>query len=219
MAGTYTSLHYHLVWAPKNRERLIHPGIRDPLYRYLHGVAEARQGRLLAAGGMDDHVHLLVTLPADYAPASAVRDLKANSSRWLHERYGYTLFSWQQGYGACTIGRGGHRLRAALHPGAGGASQAGALRGRVPAVPGGERHSLRRALYLRLGVASSALGEDGGERVRGGRGCRQAHACRQGYVAPSALAEGAKRGEGWARVAASSGLPPGLCRAFGARGR
>jgi REP element-mobilizing transposase RayT len=40
---------------------------------------------LLAAGGMPDHVHLAIPLGKQSSIADMVRDIKANSSRWVHE--------------------------------------------------------------------------------------------------------------------------------------
>jgi REP element-mobilizing transposase RayT len=55
---------------------------------------------------MEDHVHLLVTLPPTLAIADLVRALKANSSRWAHEKWpDYAGFGWQQGYAAFSVSR------------------------------------------------------------------------------------------------------------------
>jgi len=56
---------------------------------------------VLAAGGLADHVHLLLVLPATVTLASVVQRLKANSSRWIHEQ-GADLV-WQEGYGAFSV--------------------------------------------------------------------------------------------------------------------
>lgn len=52
---------------------------------------------------MADHVHLLVGLRATHALAPMVRDIKAVSSRWVHEEIGMAKFSWQEGYGAFSV--------------------------------------------------------------------------------------------------------------------
>ena len=53
---------------------------------------------------MPDHVHLLVSLDRQVAIADALRIIKANSSRWVHETFP-TLsgFAWQAGYGAFAV--------------------------------------------------------------------------------------------------------------------
>ena len=57
--------------------------------------------QVLAVGGTENHVHMLVVLPPDMALSAAVRILKANSSRWLRETN--RMFAWQEGYGAFSV--------------------------------------------------------------------------------------------------------------------
>jgi putative transposase len=64
--------------------------------------------KLLRAGGVDDHVHLLISLPATLAISKAVQLLKGNSSKWIHEEFpDQQDFEWQVGYGAFSIGISG----------------------------------------------------------------------------------------------------------------
>jgi REP element-mobilizing transposase RayT len=56
-----------------------------------------------AIGGVADHVHLLVGLPATSSLSQVVRELKTLSSKWIHEELGQGLFAWQEGYGAFTV--------------------------------------------------------------------------------------------------------------------
>ena len=55
-------------------------------------------------GGVSDHVHLLVGLKATHRLADVLREIKAVSSRWVHEEVGVGQFAWQEGYGAFTVG-------------------------------------------------------------------------------------------------------------------
>jgi REP element-mobilizing transposase RayT len=50
-----------------------------------------------------DHVHLLLWLPPSVAIAEAVRIVKTNSSRWVHQKPGGRGFGWQRGYGAFSV--------------------------------------------------------------------------------------------------------------------
>ncbi len=86
----------HCVFSTKERANLIPDP--DELCRYITGVARAKNITLLAAGGIPNHIHLLIALPAAVALAKVVQDLKGNSSRWLGERG--IRFAWQEGYGA-----------------------------------------------------------------------------------------------------------------------
>jgi REP element-mobilizing transposase RayT len=93
---------YHIVFSTKNREPWIDPVWRPELHAYIGGVVRNRKGHLLAAGGIPDHIHLLVKLAADRSISDIVRDIKSNSSAWLHER-GVMPFAWQDGYSAFTL--------------------------------------------------------------------------------------------------------------------
>ena len=64
--------------------------------------------KALTVGGVADHVHLLVSLPATLSVAKAIQLLKGNSSKWIHETFPkQTDFAWQEGYGAFSIGVSG----------------------------------------------------------------------------------------------------------------
>jgi REP-associated tyrosine transposase len=65
--------------------------------------ATSPSSRLVAAGGMPDHVHLLVSLGRTIAVAEAVRIVKSNSSAWIHDEIGDRAFQWQDGYGAFAV--------------------------------------------------------------------------------------------------------------------
>jgi putative transposase len=59
----------------------------------------------MAIGGIPDHVHILAGLKATNRVADVLRDIKSNSSEWIHAVIGCALFEWQEGYGAFTVGR------------------------------------------------------------------------------------------------------------------
>lgn len=102
MAQTYTRLLYHIVFSTKHRELWIDSAWRDELHAYIGGIVRNRKGDLLAAGEIPDHIHLLLRLAADRSVSDVVRDIKSNSSAWLHERE-ISSFAWQEGYGAFTL--------------------------------------------------------------------------------------------------------------------
>ena len=103
MPSTHLSLHYHLVFGTKDRIPRIHPDWRDRLHAYMGGVVHKLGGFPNAVGGIADHVHLLVGLPATVALSDVMRDLKSFSSKWVREETGDGKFTWQEGYGAFTV--------------------------------------------------------------------------------------------------------------------
>jgi len=94
----------HCVFSTKERRRLITTDVQDRLYPYLGGIARENKMKALSIGGVEDHVHALISIPSTLPIAKAVQLLKGNSSKWIHETFpNQRLFEWQEGYGAFSI--------------------------------------------------------------------------------------------------------------------
>ncbi|HWB05361.1 MAG TPA: IS200/IS605 family transposase [Verrucomicrobiales bacterium] len=104
MPSTHLSLHYHLVFSTKDRIPFIAPAWRERLHAFLGGTVKHLDGVPEAIGGVADHVHLLIGLNATHRLSDVMREIKSVSSRWVHDETGAKLFSWQEGYGAFTVG-------------------------------------------------------------------------------------------------------------------
>ncbi len=101
---SFTSCLFHCVFSTKRREPWLTSEIRERLWPYLGGIGRENEMKALAIGGVADHVHVLVSLPV----AKAMQLLKGNSSKWMHETFpALHAFSWQEGYGAFSIGVSG----------------------------------------------------------------------------------------------------------------
>jgi REP element-mobilizing transposase RayT len=106
MANTYTQIYIHVVFAVEGRQSLIAPEHNDALQKYIAGIVSAQKHKLIAINNMPDHIHLLVGLRPDAALSQLVRDIKANSSRFINERrWVMGRFSWQEGFGAFSYSR------------------------------------------------------------------------------------------------------------------
>jgi REP element-mobilizing transposase RayT len=106
MANTFTSLHFHIVFSTKNRERWLDAKMEEEIWRYLGGICRAHKIKALQIGGVEDHVHLLLGLPPTLALSNVVKRIKGESSKWLSsEKKDMAGFAWQEGYGAFTIGK------------------------------------------------------------------------------------------------------------------
>lgn len=103
MSSTYLSLHYHIIFSTKNRERSIAPDWRHRLHDYLGGTVNGLGGFSQRVDGTDDHVHLLLGLKATHCLADFMRELKKGSSSWVHDDVRLTPFAWQEGYAAFTV--------------------------------------------------------------------------------------------------------------------
>jgi putative transposase len=106
MANTNTSLHYNVVFSTKNREPLIARNIENRVWAYIGGIARKHKMTALQVGGIEDHIHALVTAPATLSPSQIAQFLKGDSSKWIHAEFsGMGRFAWQDGYGAFTVSR------------------------------------------------------------------------------------------------------------------
>ena len=106
----FNSCLMHCVFAVKERRPLLTSAIRDRLWPYLGGIARENDMKALAVGGVADHVHLLLSLPATLPVSKAMQLLKGNSSKWLRETFPELRaqgFAWQEGFGAFSIGLSG----------------------------------------------------------------------------------------------------------------
>jgi len=105
MGNSYISCYVHYVFSTKNQEKWLKSDIREKIFSYIGGICRENSFKLIKAGGVDDHLHLLVSLPSTITIAKAIQYLKGGSSRWIHETFGdMKNFAWQEGYGAFTIG-------------------------------------------------------------------------------------------------------------------
>lgn len=106
MANTYTQIYIHVVFAVEGRQSLIKPEHNEELQKYITGIVSAQKHKMIAINNMPDHIHLIVGLRPDAALSDLVRDIKANSSRFINDKRWVTgRFSWQEGFGAFSYSR------------------------------------------------------------------------------------------------------------------
>jgi putative transposase len=103
VSHTYISDLVHSVFSTKQRRNLITDDIRSDLWAFLGGIARKNGFKALIVGGTENHVHILLSLPATMPLAKAVQLIKGASSRWMNEKH-TSDFAWQEGYGAFTVG-------------------------------------------------------------------------------------------------------------------
>ncbi|MCU0960490.1 MAG: IS200/IS605 family transposase [Pirellulaceae bacterium] len=105
MAHSYASCLYHCVWSAKQRQRIITPELRERLWPYIGGIAKQNRMKARAIGGGEDHIHVLLSLPSNVSVSKSLQLIKGGSSKWAHDTFPEQRhFSWQEGYGAFSIG-------------------------------------------------------------------------------------------------------------------
>ena len=101
MARTYSQLYIHVVFAVKGREALIDHDWKEELHRYLTGIVQHNDHKVMQINSMPDHMHLLLSMKPHQSLSVLVQNLKVESSKWIrYKRFCKRPFSWQEGYGA-----------------------------------------------------------------------------------------------------------------------
>ena len=99
----YTRLRYHFITGTHRRRPLITRPVEQVLYPALRATARNANGRVLAVGGVADHVHLVAALRPTVSIANFMRVVKTGSSHAVRCRFGHHAFRWQRGYAAFTV--------------------------------------------------------------------------------------------------------------------
>jgi putative transposase len=109
MSRSYVLNYVHCVFSTRGRAQLICEP--ETLWAYMRGIARNRGFDILAIGGTNNHVHILLSVPAASHLVDLMRDLKANSSRFM--KSSVVRFSWQDGYAAISVSPS--QVKAVLH--------------------------------------------------------------------------------------------------------
>lgn len=97
-------LYVHLIWSTWNRWPLITAKIERALYREMEQEAVRLNCKVLAVGGVDDHVHLLLEMPPTAALSDVVKQIKGASSLFVNDTLQPAQhFKWQGAYAAFTV--------------------------------------------------------------------------------------------------------------------
>ena len=109
MGHTYVIQNIHCVFSTQGRVKVLNPGIRERLWPYMKGICREHNLTALEAGGVSDHVHLLLRLPPIESLSKAMQAIKGVSSKWINETFfpAGPRFRWQEGFGGFSIGASG----------------------------------------------------------------------------------------------------------------
>ena len=104
MPQSYVACYMHMIFSTKDRTPLLTADLSPRLYEYIGGTLRGHGAALLAAGGVADHLHLSVSLGKELSVSAALRVIKSNSSKWVHDTFDdQPHFAWQNGYGAFSV--------------------------------------------------------------------------------------------------------------------
>ncbi|WP_225034654.1 IS200/IS605 family transposase [Winogradskyella sp. SM1960] len=101
MPNTYTQIHIQTVFAVQNRQSLIRGRWRAELYKYITGIIQNNNHKVLQINGMADHIHILFGMRPTQSLSELMKQVKQDSSKWINNKGLVNgRFSWQSGYGA-----------------------------------------------------------------------------------------------------------------------
>lgn len=101
MPGTYSQIYIQVVFAVKGRESLIQQSWEEQLYKYITGIVQNKEQKMLAVNGMPDHIHFLIGMKPSCCLSDLVREVKKSSNEFIRTKQFIPFqFQWQEGYGA-----------------------------------------------------------------------------------------------------------------------
>ena len=101
MPNTYSQIYIQIVFAVKGRHNLIPKNKREELHKFITGIVQNREQKMLSIFCMPDHTHILVGLQPSISISDLVRDIKAGSSKHITDNNWVDgKFNWQEGFGA-----------------------------------------------------------------------------------------------------------------------
>lgn len=98
---SYTRFLYHIVIRTKYSKPTINEESERDFYAYAYGYIRNMNAQLFRIGGMPEHIHLLISLPATMSVAHFVQHFKTSTSKWLKRNSKFPLFiGWSHEYAA-----------------------------------------------------------------------------------------------------------------------
>ena len=100
---------FHVVWIPKYRKRALYGNLRKQLGPVFRELARQKESEILEGRLVEDHVHMLISIPPKYAVAQVIGFMKGKSAIWIARTCGRRKNFigqnfWARGYYVTTAG-------------------------------------------------------------------------------------------------------------------
>jgi len=105
MANTYTQLHVQFVFAVKFRTTLIQKVWKNEMHKYITGLIQDHDHKMLQINSMPDHIHIFLGLRPHEAISSLAQHVKSETTKWIKAKGFAPSFAWQEGFGAFSYSR------------------------------------------------------------------------------------------------------------------
>ena len=101
---------YHFVWVTKYRYKILRGRIAERARDLIRQTCQTREVIVIRGAVSPDHIHMLVSAPADLSPAKLAQYIKGRSSRRLQDEFPelrkryWGQHLWARGYFCATVG-------------------------------------------------------------------------------------------------------------------
>ncbi|MFZ4547326.1 MAG: IS200/IS605 family transposase [Bacteroidales bacterium] len=101
MANTYSQIYIQVVFAVQNRKALIQPLWEAELYKYITGIVQNKEQKMLSISGIPNHIHFLIGMKPSCCLSDLVREIKKSSNIFINDKHFTPFdFKWQEGFGS-----------------------------------------------------------------------------------------------------------------------
>src|SRR5215203_198329 len=106
MANTYSQIHIQAIVAVKFRKAVILPYFKERVHKYITGIVQKNDHKMLSINSMPDHLHLFFGFRPTQSLSDLMRLVKCDSSEFINnQRFTNSAFRWQRGFGAFSYSR------------------------------------------------------------------------------------------------------------------
>lgn len=99
--STFSQIYIQIVFAVNGRNSLIMPSWEEELFKYITGIVQNKNQKMLAISGTKDHIHFLIGMKPSFCLSDLVREIKKSSNSFVNEKkFVKFKFDWQEGFGA-----------------------------------------------------------------------------------------------------------------------
>ena len=101
---------FHVVFVPKYRRKTLYGKIRSYLKPTFHELARQKNCQIISGHLVQDHVHMLISIPPKYSVAEVVGYIKGKSAIAVARQFGGKQKNfngerlWARGYAVSTVG-------------------------------------------------------------------------------------------------------------------
>ena len=108
---------YHVVWIPKYRKKRLFYVLRQEIGPVLRELARQKESEIIEGHLMEDHVHMLISIPPKYSVSSVIGYIKGKSAIYIARNFqgrkrnfvGESF--WARGFYVSTVGRDEKTIR------------------------------------------------------------------------------------------------------------